>query len=118
MIEDIISQMGETAESFAGRLKLRESALLIKNSKLLISVDSAAVHIASAVRTPVIALYGPTNPVHWGPYPNGCNNRIISKVKEYSLGRGSTNKEGGMDLISVEDVVNTVKDILTDKGID
>jgi len=107
-----MSLMNGKAESYAGKLTLRESSLLIKKSSLLISVDSAAVHIASAVKTPVIALYGPTNPVHWGPYPNGCRNKVISKVKEFSLGRGSTNKEGGMELITVDDVITWSNDIL------
>ncbi|MFC1493603.1 glycosyltransferase family 9 protein, partial [candidate division KSB1 bacterium] len=117
MIEEIVSLMSGKAQNFAGELTLRESALLIKNSSLLLSVDSAAVHIASAVKTPVIALYGPTNPVHWGPYPNGCNNKVISRVKEFSLGRGSTNKEGGMELITVDDVLCAADDILNNMGM-
>ncbi len=112
MIGEIISQMKGEAECYAGKLTLRESSLLIKHSSLLVSVDSAAVHIASAVKTPVIALYGPTNPVHWGPYPNGCKNVVISKVEKFSLGRGSTNKEGGMELIESADIVEAAAGIL------
>ncbi len=112
MIENISSEMKNDAVSYAGKLNLREAMLLIKNSVCTVSVDSAAMHIASGVKTPVVALFGPTNPIHWGPYPNGCRNVVISKIKEFSLGRGSTNKEGGMELIVVEDVIKAVDQIL------
>jgi heptosyltransferase-2 len=38
---------------------------------LLVSNDSGPVHLASAVGTPVLALYGPTSMVRWGPRPPG-----------------------------------------------
>jgi heptosyltransferase II len=51
-----------------GKLSLQETALLIKKSVLLISNDSAPVHLAGAVNTPVIDIYGPTTP-EIGFYP-------------------------------------------------
>ena len=43
-----------------GRFSLRESAWLIKNAQLLITNDSAPLHMATAVRTPMIAVFGAT----------------------------------------------------------
>ena len=56
----------------AGRLTLRESAALLAQCDLLLSNDSAPVHIAAAVGTPVIALFGPTTPsLGFAPYGPG-----------------------------------------------
>lgn len=104
MIKSIVDNMRETAIDLTGQLSIRQAGVLVKKAQFVVSVDTAAMHIASAVRTPVVALFGPTNPAHWGPYPNGRANRVLSKVTEFKLGRGSTNKAGGMELITVEDV--------------
>jgi heptosyltransferase-2 len=45
-----------------GRLTMLQSGELIRRAKLLISNDSAPVHLASAVNTPVVEIYGPTVP--------------------------------------------------------
>lgn len=43
-----------------GRLTMLQSAELIRRAKVLVSNDSAPVHLASAVKTPVVEIYGPT----------------------------------------------------------
>lgn len=110
--KDIESKLECNINNFVGKLSLRESSILVKKASAVVSVDSAAMHIASAVKTPVIALFGPTNPAQWGPYSNGKKNIIHSKVKEFKIGSGSTNKDGGMELIEVDEVVASVKEIL------
>jgi heptosyltransferase III len=44
------------------------TAALMKKARLLISVDSMAIHMASAMRLPVVALFGPTNEQVWAPW--------------------------------------------------
>ncbi len=51
-----------------GKFSLLETSVLLRRSSLLISNDSAPVHIAGAVNTPVIDIYGPTTP-EIGFYP-------------------------------------------------
>jgi heptosyltransferase-2 len=46
----------------AGQTDLLESAAIISKAKLVISNDSAPAHIAAAVGTPVVAIFGPTSP--------------------------------------------------------
>lgn len=60
----------------SGELSILQSAELIRQSVLLISNDSAPVHIATAVGTPVIALFGPTTP-RFGFYPYRERSRVI-----------------------------------------
>src|SRR5204862_3711667 len=42
-------------------------AALIGQARLLVTVDSAPMHLAAATRTPQVILFGPTNPFHWRP---------------------------------------------------
>lgn len=67
----------EKLRNLAGKLNLLELSSLIKESRFVLCVDSAVMHISVAVKTPVLALFGPTNPVNWGPYPNGQKNDIV-----------------------------------------
>jgi heptosyltransferase III len=52
----------------AGKLTLKELSALIQRAKALICVDSVPLHIASALKTPVVALFGPTSEQNWGPW--------------------------------------------------
>lgn len=51
----------------AGELSLKQTGALIERCTLFIGNDSAPQHIASAMNTPVIALFGPTDPENFGP---------------------------------------------------
>ena len=56
------------AISSAGSLSLRGTAALIKRMSLFITNDTGPMHIAFALKTPVIALFSPTDPALCGPY--------------------------------------------------
>ena len=51
----------------SGKTDLLTLAALIGQARLLVTVDSAPVHLAAATRTPQVILFGPTNPFHWRP---------------------------------------------------
>jgi predicted lipopolysaccharide heptosyltransferase III len=61
----------------AGRFSLLEFGALLKQSDLFIGNDGGAMHIAAAVGTPVVALFGPTYPQRWGP--RGSPSEIVYK---------------------------------------
>ncbi len=65
----------------AGQFSLLQSAEIINRSSVLISNDSAPMHLASAVTTPVIAIFGPTVP-EFGYAPYGEGNLVIEKQFE------------------------------------
>ncbi len=57
--------------SIAGRFNFSELAYLLSKSCFYIGVDTSVTHMAAAIGVPVFCLYGPTNPVKWGPWPKG-----------------------------------------------
>ncbi len=53
----------------AGQLSFATLATWLKAARLYIGPDTSVTHLAAACGTPTIALFGPTNPVKWAPYP-------------------------------------------------
>jgi lipopolysaccharide heptosyltransferase III len=51
-----------------GQLTLKELGALIAGAKVLIGVDSLPIHLAGAVRTPVVVLFGPSGDIEWAPW--------------------------------------------------
>lgn len=62
----------------AAGLDIRTTASLIKKCRLFISNDSGLMHVATAFKTPVLAIFGPT--LWWKNYPWGKNNFVIRKT--------------------------------------
>lgn len=53
----------------SGKLSLSEMSNLIKGAALFLGVDTSVTHQAAAIGVKTVALYGPTNPVNFGPWP-------------------------------------------------
>lgn len=69
MVEEILSLVPEVSVlNLAGKLTLKELAALIEMSRAIICVDSVPLHIASATKTPVVVMFGPTSDQNWGPW--------------------------------------------------
>jgi heptosyltransferase-2 len=70
--EAIVAAAPDKARSAVGQLTLRESAALLKHAALLVTNDSAPLHLATAVATPILAIFGPTVPAFgYGPIRPG-----------------------------------------------
>lgn len=70
-IERIRALMQAPSASAAGQTSLRELAALYRKASVLLTTDSGPMHLAAAVGTPVVALFGPTSPDRTGPYGEG-----------------------------------------------
>ena len=68
MVAEIVQ--GLDVINLSGQIALPELAALIDCSELLICVDSLPFHMASALKKRVVALFGPTSDVAWGPWRN------------------------------------------------
>ncbi|MFE6649871.1 glycosyltransferase family 9 protein [Nocardioides sp. NPDC057772] len=70
LAEDVRSQAGLPAEAnLAGSTDLMALASLVGAARLLICGDTGIAHLASALGTPSVVLFGPTPPSAWGPPP-------------------------------------------------
>ena len=65
--EQVAAAMQYAPMNLAGRTTLRQLAALFRRMALVLTNDSACLHVAGAVGTPVVALFGPTDPVKYGP---------------------------------------------------
>lgn len=70
-VDDVWRMLPASALNLAGRLSLAENACLVKRSRLYVGPDTALTHMAAALGVPTVALYGPSNPVKWSPWPKG-----------------------------------------------
>ncbi|MDP5239150.1 putative lipopolysaccharide heptosyltransferase III [Uliginosibacterium sp. 31-16] len=68
MVDAIIAAAGVPVINLAGRFNLRQLAALTTRARLFVGVDSAPMHIAAAVGTPCVALFGPSGDREWGPW--------------------------------------------------
>jgi ADP-heptose:LPS heptosyltransferase len=61
-------QIGGNARNLAGKTELKTLAAVLESCDLLIGNDGGVTHVAVAAGVPVLALFGPSNHVSWGPY--------------------------------------------------
>ena len=76
MVERILANCQSCPVNLSGQLSLKEMAALTARAGLFIGVDSAPMHIAAAMGTPVVALFGPSGEKEWGPWQ--VNTRVVS----------------------------------------
>jgi heptosyltransferase-3 len=67
----LAARMPRGTVNLAGKLRLAETTCVIAGARLFVGPDTATTHVAAAVGVPTVALYGPSNPVKWGPWPSG-----------------------------------------------
>jgi heptosyltransferase-3 len=81
-----------TPIDLVGRLSLKELGALIARARLFFGMDSAPMHLAAAVSTPVVALFGPSGVFNWGPWGEG---HLVIKKDWDCLPCGQDGCEGG-----------------------
>ena len=73
--QDIVSLLDEATRenvvNAAGKLSIPQARSLIQGAHLYIGVDTSITHLAAACNIPTVALFGPTPPSNFGPWPNG-----------------------------------------------
>lgn len=112
IIDEIINEMKYKPYNFSGMTTIPQLAHLIRRSKLLITNDSAPMHVGSAVGANVLAIFGPTDPRKYGP--RGKYDKIIRKTLPCSPCEAAQCKfkHECMKLISADEVYEAAKAIL------
>ena len=115
VIKEISGMMKERPVNLAGKTSLKELACLYSISGALVTTDTGPMHIAAAMGCPVIALFGPTDPLRTGPY--GRSHRVVRADLECSpCFKKSCSHKNCMKDITVEMVFEAVKDTLVKNG--
>jgi lipopolysaccharide heptosyltransferase III len=72
-IQHLLPMLPDDTVNLAGKLNLGGVACLLSHAQAYVGPDTAVTHLAAASGIPVVALFGPSNPVKWGPWPQGYN---------------------------------------------
>ena len=111
------------AASLCGKTSLSDLMALMGHFKLFITNDSGPMHIATAFGVPTLGIFGPTTR-ELGFFPYGSDSRVIEvkglDCRPCALHGGKKCPKGHfkcMRLITVDDVFNTVKEMLQEKKV-
>ena len=104
---------------FSGQLSMKELAALIGHAKLVIAVDSAPVHIAAAMQTPVVAIFGPTNEYIWSPWR--VPHRVVASNRHpcrpcHNAGCGGSGVSDCLLTLPIEPVLAAAKELLGERA--
>jgi len=116
VIKQIISDIDPLpVVNLAGELNLKELSVLIDHASCFIGLDSVPMHIAAAMNTPCVALFGPSNEKIWGPWQ--VKHTLLAK--EYSCrpcgldGCGNGKLSDCLMAINSKEVISAVENILS-----
>jgi heptosyltransferase I len=114
MLERIRSRMHVASISLAGQTTLKTAGAVIKESQLMVSVDTGLMHIAVALGVPTIAVYGPTSA--WENHIHNANFRVARKDLPCAPchKRVTCTDFDCMLAVSVEDVITLAAELLAD----
>jgi predicted lipopolysaccharide heptosyltransferase III len=103
---------GHAIVDLAGKIDLLALAALIAQARFVVTVDTASMHLAAAMHTPQVVLFGPTNPFHWRPRETTA---LILQGRSASPRSSFTPDEPrfAMNDISTEAVINAMNSLLS-----
>ena len=79
-VRQVLAGVRTKAIDVCGRLRIAQTADLLRLAALFVGPDTATAHLAAACGTPTVALFGPTDPRLWGPQPRDGLARAYEKV--------------------------------------
>jgi len=114
LCEQVARQCRRPVPTRLGDLSLGQLAALIREADLFLGVDTAPMHIAAAVGTPVVAVFGPSDHRIWAPW--GPGHRFVRQpcpcLETGEERCGARNEADCLKRLTVEDVYCAVKDVL------
>ncbi|MGI8821541.1 MAG: putative lipopolysaccharide heptosyltransferase III [Chthoniobacterales bacterium] len=111
-IAQIKAQSRAPFVDLSGQLDLLTLTALIRRARLVTTVDSAPMHLAAAMQTPQVVLFGPTNPLHWRPRFTPAlvlQGGYAAPLKEFA----PKYKGAAMIRISTEQVIDAMESLLS-----
>ncbi|HWA13854.1 MAG TPA: putative lipopolysaccharide heptosyltransferase III [Burkholderiales bacterium] len=118
LLESVRSQTTADTAAFPGNLSLKELAALIGEARLMVGMDSAPMHMAAAMGTPVVAFFGPSGEVEWGPWQ--VPHRILASAHACRPcgrdGCGGGKRSECLESIRLDDALDAVLLLLEQTG--
>ena len=71
MVKALQGKLPPSTRNLAGQLSLAQLTMLIEKAALFLGPDTGITHLAAATGVRTVALYGPTDPEKWAPWPSG-----------------------------------------------
>ena len=115
-----ITRLSPGCLDLTGKTSLAEAASILKISRLLLTTDSALLHIAAGLGTPTVALFGCSNEKKWAP-PSSGNIALktgleCSPCSFFGYVPACANNIKCMDLIDMQDVLKAMSKVLLRHG--
>jgi heptosyltransferase-1 len=115
--EEDLARSAETASEGAARAfqgSISELIALTRRAKLFIGGDTGPLHLAAALRVPVVAIFGPTDPARNGPY--GTRSIVLRNPASMTTHARNPRTDEAMLGIGVEEVVHGAHSLLAGKS--
>lgn len=98
-----------------GKLQWGEMGALLQRCGIFLGHDTGAMHLATAVRAPVVAVFGPSDPARYGPWDPSGRSLVVAPARA-SSGAESLRKAAAAgdkyhDMVSVDDVWAAVQKV-------
>jgi predicted lipopolysaccharide heptosyltransferase III len=116
---ELVKKCNGTVYNLAGKTTLAELAGILSMSSFHLGVDSAAPHIAAAVGTPTLTIFGPSDWRDWAPV--GDKHRVVVSgmdcVPCYKKGCDGSERSRCLETLEVKTVRDTVREMLEKKRL-
>ena len=115
LVEEIVAKTTTKPLVLAGQLQIKELGALAGRARLFVGVDSMPMHLAAAMGTPVVALFGPSGENEWRPWQ--VNHRVVASSHPCrpcgNDGCGGGKVSECLTTLAVDDVDAAVQDLLS-----
>jgi predicted lipopolysaccharide heptosyltransferase III len=111
-ITEIKSKLAQPVADLGGKVDLLTLTALIEQARMIITVDTAPMHLAAGMETPQVILFGPTNPFHWRPRQSSAlilQGKSIAPAVEFT----PEHPRYSMNDISTEAVIGAMNSLLS-----
>ncbi|CAN5174149.1 glycosyltransferase family 9 protein [soil metagenome] len=99
---------------YAGHTDLFDLARLVAAAGRVVCGDTGVAHLATALRTPSVVLFGPASPSHWGPPADRPWHRALRGSKS---GRNLATRAERLTMIAVDEVLGALVDLPEPIGV-
>lgn len=101
-----------------GKLSIKELGRVVADAEFIVTVDTMTLHLASALQTPTVAVFGPSNDIRWGPWMNPRAEvvRMDLPCKRCDqLGCGNSNHSKCLETLPLALITRAIKNVTEKK---